>query len=317
MRSHSVFVFLIVALAACGSGDDSVPDSRTLVVYVGSPSGEPGAVAVDDLFDGFTRETGIAVDARHGIASVLVDDMIGKRDDPPADVLFVTDVGDAWRAAEQGALRPLDASLVEAAVIRDPDGFWVAQSVSAATIVVNERALDGDKPASWDALVGDAMAGSLCLSSSRHATMRMLIAALIRDLGVRPAEILVRGWIDNLAVPVFDTDRDVLAAIERGECGAGIVAGEAARANDAMASAHVVEPQVLQADAMGVGRHARQPDAAARFISWMSLPENQERFATARHRVAAASVGPAVRQPAELAWLLEDARKLAERARYP
>ena len=55
------------------------------------------------LFNGFTRETGIRVTVRYATTQSIVDDVIGKRGSPPADLLLTANVTGVWRAADKGA----------------------------------------------------------------------------------------------------------------------------------------------------------------------------------------------------------------------
>ena len=63
------------------------------------------------------------------------------------------------------------------------------------------------------------------MTSLQSAGNRALLAMLIGDLGERPAERVVRGWLRNLALPPFKESARLQAALESGECGVAIVSG--------------------------------------------------------------------------------------------
>lgn len=319
----------------------ALPVITTLIVACGNESKAPGSAPADGgqsraepvvvyaihedeaylptLFADFTRETGVRVTVRHANGKTIVDDVINDRGSPPADVLLAPDVLGIWTAADEGALRPLRSeSLLKTintrvpAHLRDPDGVWVAASARVAVIAFDSRVVDASALAGYDSLADDGHRGSLCLSSSALSVNRSLIAMLIDDLGVRPAEILVRGWVRNLALPAFETEEDLLAAIDAGSCALGIVSmpDKFADANFGDSdSIRFFKPQSAFGDIKGFGvtRHAREPESAQRLIEW---------FLTS-HAADLHNSGLSTRNIGVAAWRADDAIKLAERAGYP
>ena len=146
---------------------------------------------------------------------------------------------------------------------------------------------------------------------------RTVIALLMNKLGARNAELAVRGWVANLAQPVFATEQKLLLALESGECAVGIVSSTAALEN-ASSNVKTIAPAdaYVDVEAAGITRHARNPDAAATLIDWMLQSEVQTRHAAqtsafpvqkdavGSHNVAAAALGH------------DEAAQLADRARY-
>ena len=74
-----------------------------VIVYAAedSMSRLPGA------FEEFTRLTGIHVTVRQRDAATIVSDVVNNHGSPPADVLLTPSVYGGWKAADEGALRPL------------------------------------------------------------------------------------------------------------------------------------------------------------------------------------------------------------------
>ena len=86
----------------------------------------------------YTEETGVLAIVRRGAGADIVTDVIENKVSPPADVLVTRSVKDVWRAAEEGALRPIASQLVvqrSPKWARDPDGLWAATEFEAAAIV--------------------------------------------------------------------------------------------------------------------------------------------------------------------------------------
>ncbi len=275
------------------------------------------------LFADFTRETGIPVAVRHRPEAQIVGEVIAKRGTPPADLLLTRSVHGIWRAADEGALRPLQSQAISRDVpdgLRGPDGDWSAIGFTSIGAVCSaERQEDCNAVDAYEDLGKPGFEGRLCLSASRLAVNRTLVAGLIADHGSRPAELIVRGWVANLALPPFESEAALLQAVEAGTCGLAVVSGLAFHDfGRPTVAATWPQPGYFDVFAVGVNRHARSPDAARSLAEWLIGPLAQaalaesigldpvNRSAASHQRLNAAVFG-----------LYEaDALKLAERARW-
>jgi len=179
-----------------------------------------------------------------------------------------------WRAADEGALRPLQSDTVAGAIpgwLRDPDGYWTAIGFTPIEVACHaERQADCDAVDAYEDLARPDFRGRLCLSAASLAVNQTLIAGLIADKGVREAELIVRGWIANLAVPPLESEAAVLQAVAAGTCG---LAPVSFRAVHDFGRPTVVtswpQPGYFDVVAVGINRHARSPDAARRLVDWV------------------------------------------------
>lgn len=301
---------LLLALVACGRGssDPEVVQSTAVrpepvVVYAAhdDPTFWP------DIFAGFTRETGIRVTVRHRDAATIVNEVIENHGSPPADILLTPSVYGVWRAADEGALRPLRSDVVAARVdeaLRDPDGYWAAVRMRAAVIA---HAADFPGAAGITGFVdlGDAAYdGQLCLTTSSLPLNRVLIATLIDHNGARDAELAVRHWVRNLALPPFDDESSLHDAIEEGTCKLGILSSDAAAGLSTINAVSENMP-VVDIDGIGIARHAREPGSALLLIEWLTVSGGVG-------PLTMTDAGPVARA----AWRIDDAVRLAERAGY-
>ncbi len=294
------FVILVSAwsLAACDTARPPKLAPEPIVVY---------ATAVDESklnerFKVFTEESGIPVTVKYGDSEANTNLVISNQGSPHADVLLTTNVADIWRAADEGALLPIQSErlLSVAAMFKDPDRLWVADEVRLAAVISN-RGSAGPEVDSFSDLAKQGLQGRLCLLSSGHSLSRSLIAMLIEELGVRPAERLVRGWVQNLALPPFDSEQQLVAAIQSGACAYGILS-DAATAEEMIVL--VPQPAYFDIDGLGIVRHSRYPQSAQRLVDWML---SKQRFDSAV--VKPRNIGAA-------GWRDNDAILLAERAGY-
>lgn len=296
MRRLAIIAFICVqATAAC----DSAPRPEAVVVY---------ATAADETtivkrFADFTDETGIPVTVTFGDSFTNTENVIANRGVPPADVLLTSTVTDIWRAADEGALRPIQAAAMEAVpqVLKDPDGLWAAVDVRYAVIGVSPHVQVG-RVSDLDGLAHTQLSGQLCLSSSTLPVNRTLIAMLIEELGVKPAERIVRAWARNLALPPFQTEIELVEALQSGACGYGIFSSSM---NTDGIKRISPEPLYIDIDGVGVARHARQPESAHRLVNWMLAQKSLREPVSSNGR----NIGLA-------GWRDQEAALLAERAAY-
>lgn len=291
----------LLCLAACTAETpvDQAP-REPVVVYAAFPEdGELGA-----LFDRYREQTGAIIIHRYGSPEAIVGDIIRNDVTPPADVLLTKSVVPAWQAAEEGALRPFFSDVVRDRVpawARDSDELWLAIAADPAVFAYGEAGPLADE---WAELGNDRFRGRLCLSMSGNPINRAVVSALLAKGESRTAELVVRGWISNLAQPPFASEKELAAAIAEGHCAVGILSRSAAREAGGLRFRQL-EPQVATIAAAGIGRHARNADGAAEFIEWLvtALPD--------------IDAGDGALQPASIAGRHdEEARRLAERARY-
>jgi iron(III) transport system substrate-binding protein len=227
------------------------------------------------LFAAFTAETGIPVTVRHRPEEQIVSEVIDKRGSPPADLLLTRSVHGIWQATDEGALRPLHSQEVARTVpgwLRDPDGYCTAIGFSPVRVVCSgDRLADCDGVKAYEDLGKPEFQGRLCLSASSIAANRTLIAGLIADHGLRPAELMVRNWIANLALPPFESEAALLHAVEAGTCRLAVVSSLALnRFKLPTVAASWPQPGYFDVVAAGINRHARSPEAARRLVEWLS-----------------------------------------------
>ncbi len=273
-------LLLAVACQEAPEGDTAPAERHEPVVVYASYDNEdylPG------LFELFTASTGIPVTVRHRREEQIVAETIGNSASPPADVLLTRSVHGIWLAADEGALRPLQSEVAAQSVaewLRDPDGYWVATGYVPVGIVVDPGRADADAISGYGDLGRAEFKSKLCLAAPWNAVNRNLLANLIATHGTREAEMIVRGWTANMALPAFGSERDLLEAISAGRCALGIVS-EFAIATHVSTTLRFVrpEPAYVVAEAAGIGRHARHPANAQILLDWLVGEEAQREHA--------------------------------------
>ena len=305
--TRKLLLVATLLIAACSPEEKAVEvPTDPVVVYASYPD----STYLPALFDAYTKETGTIVIVRNGDADAMVDDVISNEISPPADVLITPSVRGVYRAAEEGALRPIDADTVEGHVphqLMDADRFWAALTYRG-TAIVGDAAQAG-----LGVLAEPGYRERLCLSSASNPSNLAVLATLIQEYGNRPAELMVRGWVANLGREPFETEAKLLAAIKTGDCAVGIATVASAREHGLAAEKLT---GFVDIEGVGVARHARNPEGAQHLVRWLLSDEIQERHAASTRSSAATSGFDGDRNVGIVAWYYDEAVKLAERARY-
>ena len=248
---------------------------------------------------------------------------------PPArtDLVLTSDPAVLWTLNGKSGLRPTYSDTLDSnvpAVLRDPDRMWFGISWRPLAIVYDPGAVEADDLTGYAALAAERWHGRLCLSTSSLSANRLLLAALIAQLGETAAERTARGWIANLAASPFASEAELLAAIAGDRCDLGIVdAGVLAGGSPDAGALGVFEPDgaIAVVTAAGVTRHATNPDGAAALLEWLST-ETAQTILSAGSALRPANPGVASALPpdsisvAQAAAVLDAAVLLAERAGY-
>lgn len=359
MMKINVLTVLIFVLVACGEKPATNSPSKN------TPSADSGEIAsqpqsnvraapvivyaagidaqIRPLLEAYGAESKQKVHLEVGVFEELFASMQRHGNGSSADLLIADNIGDLWQAVENDLYRPVySPSLDEKipAALRDPEQLWRAIAFRAQIVVYNPHLVSAEKVAAIEnyASLGDAIwSGKICLSSSTVPGNRSLIAFLIRQLGKRDAELLVRGWQRNLGQLVFAQESELLQAIAKGQCSVGIVGSHRLafylRGRPAANVAphwFATEGQThIEVTAAGVTRHAENPQAATALLEWMTTEQPAALFAAlgltfpanpaASTDASIDSWRVHVSLPvsiADLGYLHEEADKLAERAHY-
>jgi len=294
-------VGLVLALAVPGGAAD--PE---VVVY--SARIEP---LIQPMFDAFTARTGVKVKAFSASEAELFERLRAEGDKTPADVLMTVDVGNLWLAQQAGLLQPFTSAVVEKNIpahLRARDNTWVGLSVRARTVAYSTERVKPADLSTYEALADPRWKGRLCLRTSKKVYNQSMVATMIRTLGEKRAEEIVRGWMTN-EPRIFASDTKLLEAIAAGQCDVGLVNTyylAQLKAKEAAFPVALFWPNQqdrgvhVNISGAGVTRHAKHRAEAIRLIEFLSTPEVQNLYADVNYEYPA---NPAVKPSALLtAW---------------
>ena len=287
----------LLILGACA------PAPSDLVVY--SARNEEH---IQPIFDRYTQETGQKIRLITDDAGPLIQRLAAEGKNSPADLLITVDAGVLWHAAQLGVLRSLESPTLDANIpehLRDAQKRWYGLSVRARTIVYSTERVKPEDLSSYEGLTDAKWKSKLCLRTSKSVYNQSLVAMLIAQHGEEKTEQIVRGWVANLATPVFANDTLLMQAIAAGQCDVGIVNtyyfGRLQRDQPALPL------KLFWADQGGAGTHVNISGAgvttnapraaqAQKFLEWLSQPEAQAMIASIDLEYPAAPAAKAVEQ---------------------
>lgn len=271
------------------------------------------------LYENFTKATGIRINRVDTDDAGLLARLKSEGTASPADVVLLVDAARLWRAEVDGLFQPVKSSVLESripATLRGKDdgqgSQWFGFSTRARVIVYDKQKVPKADVDTYEKLGAPVNKGRVCTRSGSHPYNVSLFGAMVEHLGPQKAETWLKGVVDNMARPPKGGDTDQIKAVASGECAvavtntyylARLMRSQAAADRDVVERIGVVFPN--QADhgthvniaGGAVARHAKNREAAVKFLEYLASPEAQSYFANGNNEWPVVQ-GAALRNPA-------------------
>lgn len=246
---------------------------------------------IKPIFDRYTQETGIKVRYITDSAGPLLTRLKAEGEQTPADLFLTVDAGYLWHAGEAGVLQPFQTAEIKKNVpeyLRASDDLWVGLAQRARTLVYATDRVKKENLSRYEDLASPSWKGRLCLRTSKKVYNQSLVATMMKTLGAKETEAIVRGWVDNLATAPFSNDTKAMEAVAAGQCDVTVVNtyyyGRLMREkpelplgifwpNQGGRGVHV------NISGAGITKHAKNRQGAENLLLWLSQPEAQAQFA--------------------------------------
>ncbi len=252
-----------------------------------------------ELYDAFTRETGIRVRLIEGDADQLIARIRSEGANSPADVLITVDAARLVRAKDAGLFAPIRSQVLESripAALRDPEGHWFGVSKRARVIMYDKQKGAPEGLARYEDLADPRFRGMVCIRAAAHPYNTSLAGSILAADGPEKFEAWAKGVVANMARPPQGGDRDQFRAIPAGQCHLAVsntyylAQMLVSKRDEDRALAErigVLFPNQGAGDrgahvnisGAGVVRTAPNRQAAQRFIEYLTSPRAQEIFA--------------------------------------
>ncbi|KFF41185.1 MAG: ABC-type Fe3+ transport system, periplasmic component [Candidatus Atelocyanobacterium thalassa isolate SIO64986] len=173
-----------------------------------------------ELYEGFTKETGIEVNLVEGSADELIERIKSEGENTKADVFMTVDVGRLWRAQKTNIFTPVSSPVLEERIpapLRDKDGYWFGFTKRSRVIVYNKSKVKPEELSTYESLADTKWKGRIIIRPSSNIYNQSLVASLIEANGEEATEEWVRGFVANFARSPQSNDtgqiRDVAAGV--------------------------------------------------------------------------------------------------------
>jgi len=277
--SFTIITFLFIALTGAAFCEE-------LVVYSARKEH-----LIRPLFETYTKETGVKINYITDKAAVLLQRIKAEGLTTPADLLITVDAGNLWHAAKEGLLQPVTSNILTDNIpshLRDPQNRWFGLSVRARTIVFNPQKVSPKDLSTYEDLAKPIWKGRLLLRTSKKVYNQSLVAMLITEHGDSQTEMIIKGWVGNLAAPPFSSDTMVLEAIAAGQGDVGIVntyyVGRLLKKKPDLPLAVFWPNQNtggvhVDISGGGIPTHSKNKEAALKLLEWLSSKKAQNLYA--------------------------------------
>jgi len=280
------FIALIVSLLVVpplSFSDD------TLVVYSGRAER-----LIKPVLDAFQAESGITIQMLTADSTALVNRLKLEGPRSPADVLITNDAGTLERARELHLLHPLDLPEVESAIppsFRAPDNSWIGLSGRIWVVVYNTNLVKPHDLSSILELAQPKWKGKVAIPSAGSVYLQTGVSVIREMKGDEVTEDFLRGLKDNAGTSVYGKNRQIVAAVARGEVAVGLVNHyyihrHLAKHPDAPI-AQLLPDQgengmgvVLNAAGIGITTHAKHLTQAKALVKFLISTKGQQMFAS-------------------------------------
>ena len=253
------------------------------------------------LYDNFTKATGIKIQRVDADDAGILARLKTEGAASPADVILLVDAARLWRAEIDGLFQPLKSAALEKRIpaqLRGKDdgsgSQWFGISTRARVVVYAKDRVKRDDVDTYEELADPKNKGKLCTRSGSHPYNLSLFGAMHEHLGAQGTEKWLQGIVANMAREPKGGDTDQIKAVASGECGialtntyylARLMRSDNPEDKAVMAKVGVVFPNQstwgthVNIAGAAVARHAKNREAAAKFIEYLASDAAQVYFA--------------------------------------
>jgi iron(III) transport system substrate-binding protein len=250
----------------------------------------------DEIYDNFTKQTGIEVKLIEGDSDALLARLEREGARSPADIFMAVDAGRLYQAEQREIFAATRSEVLESRVpasLRHPDGLWFGLSKRARIMLVSKDRVAGGAISSYEDLADPKWKGKVLIRSSSNVYNQSLVGSILHAHGEAAAEEWAQGLVANFARTPQGGDRDQIKAVAAGE-------GDVAVANsyyfarmlagtpeerEAAAQVRVVFPNQgdrgthVNISGAGVLKSAPNRDNAVKFLEYLTSDAAQKIYA--------------------------------------
>ncbi|MDJ0572764.1 MAG: Fe(3+) ABC transporter substrate-binding protein [Pleurocapsa sp. MO_192.B19] len=246
----------------------------------------------EQLYDGFTEQTGIEVNLIEGKDDELIERIKSEGINSPADILITVDAGRLWRAAQAGIFTPVESEILEEKIpenLQDPDNLWFGFSKRARVIIYNKDQVDPSQLSTYEDLTDPKWKGKFIVRSSSNIYNQSLVAGMIEEKGEEATSEWIKGLVANFARSPQGNDTSQIEDVAAG-------VADLTLANTYYLARYEDNPEVFEKvgifypnqdgrgthvniSGAGLLKNAPNKENAIAFLEYLASPEAQKFFA--------------------------------------
>lgn len=173
----------------------------------------------NELYDSFTKKTGIRVNLVEGEGDALLERILSEGANSPADVFITVDAGNLWRAENAGIWQSASSDILTRTIpanLRHPNNLWFGFSKRVRAIMYNKAKVNPSQLSTYEDLATGKWKGKVLVRSSNNIYNQSLVASLIGVHGIPETEKWARGFVGNFARPPEGNDTAQIKAVAAG-----------------------------------------------------------------------------------------------------
>ena len=253
------------------------------------------------LYANFTKATGIKINRVDADDAGILARLKAEGAASPADVILLVDAARLYKGEVDGLFKPIRSKVLEDAIPAQyraapvADGTsWFGFSTRARVIVYDKIKVKREDVDTYEELADPKNKGKVCLRSGSHPYNLSLFGSVLQHLGEEKTQAWLKGVVDNMARAPKGGDTDQIKAVGAGECQVAVsnsyyIARLMRSSNPddrkLMERVGVVFPNQqswgthLNIAGGAVAKHAKNTDAAVKFLEYLASAEAQNYFA--------------------------------------
>ncbi|MBH9553461.1 extracellular solute-binding protein [Inhella gelatinilytica] len=253
------------------------------------------------LYANFTKATGIKINRIEADDAGILQRLKTEGAAGPADVILLVDAARLDQAERDGLFQPFKSAVLDQripvqyrATASAQGSAWYGYSTRARLIVFNKAAVKREDVTRYEDLADPKLRGKVCTRSGSHPYNLSLFSSLHERMGEVAVEKWLSGVVTNMARAPKGGDTDQIKAVASGECQVALTNSyylarlmlskkpEDQAVVDQIG--YVMPNQRDQGTHMNIAggamaRHAKNRDAAQRFLEYLASDAAQRYFA--------------------------------------
>jgi iron(III) transport system substrate-binding protein len=253
------------------------------------------------LYANFTKATGIRINRVEADDAGILQRLRTEGSASPADVILLVDAARLWRAEQDGLFQPVRSATLDQRIptqFRGADAGqgpqWFGFSTRARVLVYDKARIQPSQIDTYEKLAAPGLKGQICIRSGSHPYNLSLFGSVLDRAGPQATEAWLKGIVDNLARAPKGGDTDQIRAVAAGECSVAVT--NTYYYARLMRSTAPADRQVVERTAVmfpnqatngthvnisggAVARHARNRDAAVKFLEYLASDSAQRYLA--------------------------------------